>query len=232
MKVDRVVLNGCSYMWDLSSKLDKFAQVLAITHTKNLVVTGSCNSRIIRTTIKDSYTTSIPSLYVIGLSFLGRTELPISAVDDSFERSWMSLQNSVPHNATYNDAWAKKDTETFINLKLKSELYSISDRLEDLIYILVSLINDFKSIGHQIVIFRQANDVYCNLFQEKRFNLFQQPEIVQGLQWGALLWQFENGAIPDPRDDSLELDIRHVLNDQNDNLLHFLSSYIVDQQFV
>jgi len=213
-------------MWHLNTKIGALAQSLQMLNMHSLVVTGSCNSRIIRTTIKDSYQTTQPTLYIIGLSFLGRTEIPVNAEVDQFEGSWMSIQNQPPPNVNYCVSWHNSDSDTFIRLKLKSEVFSVADRLEDLMFRLLAMINDLKSRGHQVCIFRQADDVYHNLLNDSKFALLNQPEIVQGLKWGALEYQYKNGAKFDPRDSHLETNIRHVLSDNTNSLIKFITDYI------
>ena len=74
----RLVVNGCSYMKMFSEGgIKDLSQRLEINFTKSLALSGSCNSRIIRTTLKDSYQTSMPTLYVIGTTYLSRHELPL-----------------------------------------------------------------------------------------------------------------------------------------------------------
>ena len=77
--IQRLVVNGCSYMdvyasgnghVDLASRLN-------IPTMESIAQSGCNNSRIIRTTLKDSYLTTEPTLYVLGVTFISRSEAPI-----------------------------------------------------------------------------------------------------------------------------------------------------------
>jgi hypothetical protein len=65
----RLVTNGCSYMRGIvrGNGHIELANSLGINHTQDLSLAGSCNSRIIRTTLKDSFGTDQSTLYIIGL---------------------------------------------------------------------------------------------------------------------------------------------------------------------
>ena len=77
--ISRLVVNGCSYVkcYDRGNGHIDLAERLNIPSAYSLALPGSCNNRIIRTTLKDSYITDHPTLYIVGLSFLNRSELPV-----------------------------------------------------------------------------------------------------------------------------------------------------------
>jgi hypothetical protein len=83
----QLVVNGCSYSELYSTgggHLDLAAR-LGIGSAATLALGGSANSRIIRTTLKHSYQTSVPTFYVIGATFLSRNEIPILTDSTTFE---------------------------------------------------------------------------------------------------------------------------------------------------
>lgn len=227
--ITRLVVNGCSYMYSYTKGggHNDLANRLNISVAKSLTVPGSCNSRIIRTTLKDSYQTTEPTLYIVGLSFLGRSEFPIHHDTDEFEGRWTSIQNSVIPCARYLDHWTKKDTEKFIEIKLKLESHGLEDYVENFQYQLLSMINDLKYRGHQVVVFRLPADVIDQVLSLKKFDKLREcVNIVDGLQWKGLLWQYENGVNPDPADEHLPLDIRHPLPGEHGPLNNFLFEYL------
>lgn len=225
----RLVVNGCSYIAgyatgnghiDLASRLN-------INNAISLAIPGSCNSRIIRTVLKDSYTTTHKTLYVLGITFLNRTELPISANKNLFEGKWLSIQEHVNPYYHYVDHWTKTDTEQFIDLKIKAELGSIEDYLEQLMYQLLSMIGDLINRGHYIIVFRNPGDLYDEYLGNARFTkLYECVNIVNGLSWQAIPWQLEQGIKFDPRDSALGFDIRHPLPGEHGPLNNFLVEYI------
>ena len=77
--IDRLVVNGCSYMhyYATGSGHIDLAQQLEIPVAESLAMNGSCNSRIIRSTLRDCYTTQQSTVYVIGLTFFHRYELTV-----------------------------------------------------------------------------------------------------------------------------------------------------------
>ena len=96
-----LVVNGCSYAQvyangnghiDLARRLGIVGHH-NIPQAVSLGIGGSANSRILRTTLKHSYITQVPTLYVLGLTFISRLELPICNPDNEFEGRWANPQN-------------------------------------------------------------------------------------------------------------------------------------------
>ena len=101
---------------------------LAIDTSHSLARAGSCNSRILRTTLKDSYLTSEATFYVIGMTFLFRSEFPINNYRDPFEGRWISTQHkSFSETDQCIPLWSSKDTDTFVGLKRKFDLFSMEE---------------------------------------------------------------------------------------------------------
>jgi hypothetical protein len=226
----RLVINGCSYadIYARGGGHVALAKQLNIEQTKSLTISGACNTRILRTTLKDSYCNLTPTLYVIGLSFLSRSELPIASPDHSRgEGRWLSIINHAPDNVEYDQGWNTKLVEQFIDIRLKYQVYSVVDRLEDLMYRVLSFINDLKSRGHQVVVFKQANDVYDTYLTDPQVDLLTKSvNIIDGLRWCANNWQYERGVTSSPMDAHLPYNLRHPAIGQYQVLNDFLLNYI------
>jgi hypothetical protein len=204
------------------------ARRLNITISESLAVAGSCNSRIIRTVLKDSYQTTEKTFYIVGLTFLARGELPINAQRDPFEGRWLSTQHfQFPGNDRCQLYWTESDSKKYIELKNKTEADSVEDRLEHLMYQLLSMVNDLLSRGHQILIFRQPDDSYDHCLDQKEFTQLKNcVNIVDGLKWAAIPWQAQNGVNFEPADAIHPIGIRHAMLGEFGPLNNFLVEYI------
>jgi hypothetical protein len=233
--INRLVVNGCSYTHAYTDGFGhvELANLLTIAETHSLTKPGSSNQRIIRTTLKDSYTTSKNTFYIIGLSFLNRIEFPVGVIDNEIEGRWLNFQNAVNPNHLYDNTWNFEDSKKLIDLKIKSEILSVTDRLEYIMYQLVSMINDLTSRGHQVLIFRQPTDIYDSLLNDEPFTLLKKyVNIIDGLSWSALEWQFNNGVNWDSKDDDKLLGHRHPCSGQHHTLNKFLLHYIQKNQLL
>lgn len=172
------------------------AAKLGIPNSKNLSIGGSANTRIIRTTLKHSYQTTDPTLYVLGMTFLSRLELPILENQSEFEGRWTNPQNQQFANH-WQHGWGQSETDQFVDIKLKSEIYSILDRVEDLMYRILAMIADLKRQGHAVLIFQQADDLYQPYLDDPRLQLFKSTtSIIDGYSWKAISWQHQQGVPP------------------------------------
>jgi len=226
----RLVVNGCSYMYAYAQGNGHvaLAQQLNIDQAESLAIEGACNSRIIRTTIQDSYWAEQPTLYVVGITFLARGELPINMIRDEVEGRWIGTQNfQFPGNERYPPYWSKTDTKRYLELKTKTEIDSVEDRLEHLMYQLLMMIADLQSRGHQVVIFRNPADAYDHWFDCRDFvPLSKSINIVDGLRWSAIQYQASVGVKFEPADSIHPEGIRHPLPNQHGPLNNFLVEYI------
>jgi hypothetical protein len=201
--IQQLIVNGCSYTesyaWglghvDLADKLG----IVGCNDTPpavSLAIGGSANSRILRTALKHSYITQVPTLYVLGLTFVSRVELPICKTLDEFEGAWCNPQNQ-EFEKRWQHHWTGRDSEQFVEIKLKSEIYSILDRTEDLMYRVISTITDIQNRGHRVLVFQQADNLYQEHLANPRLKLFQRPEIIEGFAWRAIAWQCAQGVEP------------------------------------
>jgi hypothetical protein len=69
-----------------------------------------------------------------------------------------------------------------VETKLKSEVFSILDRTEDLMYRMLATITDLQSRGHRVLMFQQADNLYLSHLDNPRLKLFQRPEIINGFK--------------------------------------------------
>lgn len=225
-----LAVNGDSYMEVYASgggHID-LGQQLGIEKCHSMAIGGSANSRLIRTTLKHSYQTNRPTLYVLGIGFISRWEVAILDADpDSFEGRWTN-----PQNQDYRDRWQRewgpKETEQLVRLKLNADMYSILDRLEDLMYNLLSLVQSLHVRGHRIIMYNQADKIYQEHLEHARVAMFKNnPVFIDGLKWRAVPWQLDNGVPPT----QYAMTIYHV----PDDLKHpqsghhgLLNSFLVD----
>lgn len=228
--IEQLVVNGCSYMktYDIGNGHVDLAKQLGITHSSSLAIGGSANTRIIRTTLKHSYQTDMPTLYILGMTFLSRLEIPILDNQNEFEGRWTNPQNQA-FVKNWQLHWTQKDTDRFVELALKSEAYSILDRLEDLMYRLVAMITDLKNRGHRVLVFQHADDGYQDFLNDDRLKLFQQPEFIGSYLWRATPWQHEQGVkatVYDPPMPMVTPEITHRAVGEHQKLNEYLCNYI------
>lgn len=192
-----LVVNGCSYTESYAygdGHLD-LAKKLKLENAESLAIGGSANSRILRTTLKHSYQTSVPTLYVLGMTFVSRLEIPICNPENDFEGRWINPQNQ-EFKSRWQLGWTQADSDQFVDTKLKSEVFSILDRTEDLMYRMLTTIADLQSRGHRVLMFQQADNLYQEYLNDARLQLFKRPEIIGGFKWQAIAWQSEQGVKP------------------------------------
>jgi hypothetical protein len=230
--VNHLVVNGCSYMEAYASGYGQvdLADRLGIATSESLAIGGSSNTRIIRTTLKHSYQTVEPTLYVLGMTFLSRLEIPILENQTEFEGRWTNPQNQ-KFIKDWQYGWTQVETDQFVDIKLKSECHSILDRTEDLMYKILSMILDLQSRGHCVLVYQQADNLYQNYLDNSRLQLFKStPAIIDGYAWRAVSWQLENGVPPmNYSSNSKHVvpdDIRHPAAGYHQTLNKFLVEYI------
>jgi len=240
--IQQLVVNGCSYAEsyaggnghiDLASRLG-FIGRHNIPQAVSLAIGGSANSRILRTTLKHSYVTQAPTLYVLGLTFVSRLELPICNPINEFEGAWCNPQNQ-EFESRWQHQWTKKDSEQFVETKLKSEVYSILDRTEDLMYRVISAITDIQSRGHRVLIFQQADNLYQEHLSNPRLKLFQRPEIIEGFAWRAIAWQHAQGVEPktySPGTQHVPPDMTHPESGHHQKINEYLTNYIQEHKIL
>jgi hypothetical protein len=229
---NHLVVNGCSYMEAYASGKGHIdlAQRLGIASSESLAIGGSANTRIIRTTLKHSYQTNKPTFYVLGMTFLSRLEIPILERQSEFEGRWTNPQNQ-QFAKDWQYGWSQTETDQFVEIKLKSEIYSILDRTEDLMYKILTMISDLHTRGHRVLVYQQADMLYQNHLDDPRLQFFKTtPAIIDSYSWRAVPWQLTNGVPPtnygsNPKN-VVPLDIQHPMPGYHQKLNEFLVDYI------
>lgn len=197
--MQKLVVNGCSYMNSYASGAGHrdLATRLNIPQADTLAIDGSANSRILRTTLKHSYMTDVPTFYVLGLTFVQRSEIPICTVDNdntSFEGRWINPQNQ-EFDKRWEHFWNRELSEEFVKFKIKTEVYGLLDRTEDLMFQTLAAVDSLQRRGHNAVVFQQADDGYDCHLNNPRLQYFNTcKNIVQGFRWRAIMYQHELGV--------------------------------------
>lgn len=230
-----LVVNGCSYMasYAVGQGHVDLAQKLGLEHPASLAIGGSANSRILRTTLKHSYI-SPPTLYVLGMTFLSRLEIPICKPENEFEGRWVNPQNQ-EFKSRWQHGWEQVDSNQFVETKLKSEVFSILDRTEDLMYRMLSTITDLKSRGHRVLMFQQADNLYQDHLDDPRLKLFYRPEIINGFKWRAIAWQHEQKVQPTnyaPGSQYVPADMTHPEIGHHALINDYLTNYIQEYKIL
>lgn len=205
--IQNLVVNGCSYTecYARGNGHIDLAKQLKITHqwqsktpnVTSLSIGGSANSRIIRTTIKHSYQTKEPTFYIMGMTFVSREELTILKGDDinpTFEGRWCNPQN-LEFSDNYDHFWSREESEKFVEFKLKTEVYSLLDRTENLMYNILSAIHSLHARGHRVLVYQQADVSYRYLLDNPSLALLSSTDcIIDGFNWCAIEYQHEQGV--------------------------------------
>lgn len=193
--ISQLVINGCSYAhaYVQGGGHHDLAARLKITAANSLAESGCANTRILRSTLKHSFAATEPTLYVLGMTFLSRNELPILAYSPEREDRWTNPQNQ-DHAHLWQPGWTAKQTKIYVELMLQWESESILDRLEDLQYRMISAIESLRSRGHRAVIFNQADDISWVCDDHRLGLLRARAEFVDGYRWQAIQWQHQQGV--------------------------------------
>jgi hypothetical protein len=239
----QLIVNGDSYMAAYAEGLghNDLAQTLGIESARSLAIGGSANSRLIRTTLKHSYSITKPTFYVLGVGFISRWEVPIMEPsrdvlhDNTFEGRWTNPQNQ-DYADRWQYRWTEKETRQLIELKLMSDMFSILDRMEDLMYNLLSLSESLHSRGHKVLMYQQADNIYQEFLNHPRLKLLKNnPVFVDGLEWRAVPWQLKNGVPPMAYGTEIYQvpdDLRHPQPGCHAPLNNFLVDYIKKYQII
>ena len=255
MKYEQLVVNGCSYMESYANGNGHkdLAHALGISQWHSLAIGGSANSRILRTTLKHSYQTDKPTFYVLGMTFINRSEIPIlkhsigESENSSFEGRWTNPQNQKFVNK-WEHFWTEKDTEKFVDIRLKAELYSLVDRTEDLMYQMLAAMSDLTRRGHAVLLYQQADDILltqrytgnpARVIDSPRLKLMKSKvNILDGLEWCAIQWQHQQG-VPELAGGNWKSiygdaapQIRHRALGQHQALNEYLINYIKEHKIL
>ena len=204
------------------------ANKLGMTNAKSLAANGSCNRRIIRTTLRDCFANTEPTLYILGMTFLTRYEFPAAQNRQNNDGKWISFtRSSTSMNKEFDPYFTQQNLLKFWELYDKFTLLGLPDLAEDLMYSILSLISTLHYRGHKVVIFNTAEHTVEYFLKDSAFDLFrQQKEVVGGFEWRSIPWQFKQGADYSPEDEQYPADSRHVAPGQHHWLNEFLTNYL------
>jgi hypothetical protein len=208
------------------------ADRLSVPEFYSIAKPGTCNTRIIRTTLKHSYQTTVPSVYVVGLTFLDREELPIGKEYSEFEGRWINVQNNFL-DCNFENTWSQLDCDNYLNLKVKIRMINnFVDRIEDLMYKVLSMIGDLQSRGHRALVFAQVTEEFQPHTDHPRLQLLKSTvNIINGLTWGANAWQIAQG-VKTEEDNRIPLEMQHISSGQHGYINTFLENYIQEHQLL
>jgi len=234
MTPSRLIVNGCSYMqcYAQGQGHQDLADRLFVSESQSIAKAGTCNTRIIRTTLKHSYQSTQPALYVIGLTFLDREELPIGKEQSQSEGRWIGIQNGFL-DSNFEDTWSQRDCDNYMDLKVKIRMVdNLIDRIEDLMYKVLSMIGDLRSRGHQALVFAQVAEDFQPHVNHPRLQLLKSnANIVDGLTWGANAWQIAQGVKTDS-DSRIPLMMQHISPGEHRYINAFLENYIQEHDLI
>lgn len=226
--INRLVVNGCSYInyYDQGGGTADLARQLNIQTHQSLAKNSVCNSRILRTTLRDMYSATEPTLYVIGITFVFRFELTVfeHAGDDG---RWHSF-NTTNHNPGLSENFHNQVTDKNLSDYARSwhMIMKTQDLFDDLVYRMCSLVDTAKTLGHKILVLNTAEHIVDFVDFDKYQWLEHKKEIVDRLIWRSIPWQFAQGARWPPEDEIYPDNCRHVRPGDHQWFNKFLIDYI------
>jgi hypothetical protein len=222
--------------YDKGGGTQDLAARLKIPTAENLSCNSVCNSRIIRTTLRDSYQTLTPTLYIIGISFLTRHEIPIVSGRDDKDGKWMTVNSKIAENVKYSvprkikeldQHFTDHDIANYCALYDKFTVLGIEDLALNLQYQLLSLRDSLCYRGHRCLMFNTAEFALDWVIDKQEFDLLRSDKrFIEGFRWKSIPWQFEQGADFYPGDEIYPAESRHVALGQHQWLNEFLIDYI------
>lgn len=238
-KYKRLVVNGCSYMhyYSEGGGLQDLAQSLSIEHTKNLSLTGASNQRIIRTTLDDCYSNDIPTIYIIGVTFVNRFELPIleglerNFNHDNYKDRFLSINQewTIPEGTKINEMLSMDDILQFRKLKTMFEMDAEVDIVVNLIQSYTSMIDSLIRHGNTVILFNTAEIAFKKYQHLNKLQYTRNyKQIIDYFNWFANEYQFNKGAKPleeDLKKDFPDPMIRHIDYGEHKYINEFLIRY-------
>lgn len=232
--IDRLFVNGCSYMnlYAQGNGHTELASLLGIKHATTIAKPGQCNDRIIRTTIQDMYGADQKTLYVLGLTFLMRFDLPLNQHCDEIDGHWITLhEDLIPRQ---KNLWfpniEQNQLLTYLHLHhrwILTHENMCRSVVKDLVGRLATLVAAARSLGHRMLIFRTVESPVWTGLQDQDLKIFVTgPEMIDDLIWCSIPWQISQGAKWPDDDAAVPKDFRHVQPGDHGFLNSFLSDYV------
>ena len=228
--IQRLVTNGCSYVnhYANGGGHHDLANQLGIKFVNDISKAGNSNQAIIRTTLTDCLAETQPTLYVVGISFDARIEIPV-CYNDNQQDQWITVTG-----LDFNNEPITVDKHTIMDyIDSRQKIYgtALFDQVYWLFMRFAMLIDSVKQNGHCIVVFNTAESKVQDCFQrhgEDRFGIFKKysAEIIDNLKWLSIPWQITQGAAYVNSDEHLPPDCRHIAPGEHRYLNNFLFDHI------
>jgi hypothetical protein len=174
-----------------------------------------------------------PTLYIIGISFLTRHEVPILLGRDNKDGKWMTVNSTftayrnVKSSNGLDQHFTQQDIADYCALYDKFTVLGIEDLALNLQYQLLSLRDSLCYRGHRCLIFNTSEHALDWVIDKQEFDLLKlDKHFIEGLKWKSIPWQFEQGADFYPGDEIYPAESRHVALGQHQWLNEFLVDYI------
>mgnify|MGYP003625384501 FL=1 len=201
----------------------------------DISITGSANSRIIRTTLKHSHETPHKTLYVIGFTFISREELPICHYTDRhtkqevWEGAWTNPQNQHFGKNRWVAEWNDWETKQWILFRERYEKLSLVDRVENLMYQMLAMIDSLTHRGHNCIIYQQADIWWPDTLIKapNRIKLLKgNKNIVNDFTWCAVREQHRAGVPYMSDEEHIEAEMRHREAGAHEWINNYLEAHI------
>lgn len=231
--IERLVVNGCSYMdvYVGGNGHKELGSQLNIPTVLSKAIPGASNQRIIRTTLEDCYNSDTPTLYVIGITFLHRFDLPIIASEHGMDK-WQSFNNiSLVDNQfpTFDANIALNDVIEYKKLLSKFRTCSGPEVSAECVLTLTSMVDSIINNGHTVVIFNTGDISFRKHTNQPMLQYINKNKhIIDSFKWLSNEYQFDMGARCDPIDIQrcLPIECRHVMRGDHQYLNEYLVNYI------
>jgi len=243
-EINRLVLNGCSYMENYAdgNGHKELADKFNISNVKSLARAGSSNERIFRTTLDDCYNNE-KTLYVIGLTFVHRYELPILSQSDPWniehhegdKFQWINNENLIDLGQL-DSGITENDVKQFHKLKTKFDVNSQAELVFKSVYYYTSLVDSILNNGHQVVVFNTAETIFESYTNDPKLKYLEKYNkyIIKQFNWYSNEYQLNNGAsiIKEDIDVDMPTIYKHIAPGEHKKLNEFLYDHISNNFYV
>ena len=242
-EIKRLVVNGCSYMdfYAQGNGHKELADKFNIPIAESLAKPGGSNQRTFRTTLADCYNNE-KTLYVIGLTFIHRYELPILALNDKWNNEnhegdkfqWINDQQLF-ELGELDDGITESDVRQFHKLKMKFEINSETEVLFNTVFLYTSMIDTILNNGHQVIVFNTAETTFKRYYHSGNLKFLERyKNIVDKFNWYSNSYQLSKGAKTSNEDIGRDMPsiYKHIAPGEHKHLNEFLYDYINNNLYV
>ena len=191
---------------------------------------GSTNSRIVRTTAKHAHHNTVPSLYVVGMTFVNRWEAPVNKHGTELEGAWCNPRAYQIKEDDYLGFWTRERSEQWDHLNMMAHTHGEVDQYEQVLYQVLMLQSWLRQQGHRLLVYRQIDDFKNveQVLQHERLQHFDNPRLfVNNYAWASIAWQAQQGV---PENTGYEVapppEFRHRRPGHHHQLNKFLADYV------